>query len=73
MLFPGRSVHGIGMEEPLTVIGIARSGRVVDVRRLRPWGLIVMRQARWLLEQPAERPLPVRGDVLSIVHSCPDI
>lgn len=72
MLIPGRSVHGIGMAEPLTVIGIDPAWRVVGVRRLRPSGLVVMREARWLLEQPVERPVPPDGEVLSMVSSCPD-
>jgi hypothetical protein len=71
MLIRGNSVHGIGMEEPLTVIGIDPGGRVVGVRRLRPRTLVVMPGARWLLEQPVELPAPRRGEVLSIVNPCP--
>lgn len=72
MLIPGRSVHGVGMEEPLTVIGIDQGGRVVGIRRLRPRRVVVMFDARWLLEQPVDHPLPCPGEVLSMVSPCPD-
>ena len=73
MLIPGRSVHGIGMAEPLTVVGIARSGRVVGIRRLQPGGVVMMLGARWLLEQPVVNPLPAHGEVLSMVIPCPAV
>jgi hypothetical protein len=72
MLIPGRSVHGIGMTEPLTVIGIDPSGRVVGIRPLRPGGVVVMLGARWLLEQPVASSVPGHGEVLSMVNPCPD-
>jgi hypothetical protein len=72
MLIPGRSVHGMGMTEPLTVIGIDPGGRVVGIRRLQPRGVVLMLGACWLLEQPVERPVPPDGEVLSMVSSCPD-
>lgn len=60
------------MDEPLTVIGIDPGGRVVDIRLLRPRGVVVMFDARWLLEQPVDHPLPRQGEVLSMVSPCPD-
>lgn len=72
MLIPGRSVHGVGMREPLTVIGIDPGGRVVGIRRLQPGGVVFMLEARWMLEQSVEYPVPGHREVLSMVIPCPD-
>lgn len=48
-----RCVHGIGMTRPLDVVFIDSRGRVVSVRRLRPFALVFESRACWALEMRA--------------------
>jgi hypothetical protein len=58
LLIRSRSVHGSGMEEPLWVVAFDAAGTVRGVSLLRPGGLLVDRDAHWLLELPIERDPP---------------
>ena len=65
MLIAGRSVHGLGMKEPLLTIGLDRERRVVGVRILRPRHLVFVRGARHMLELPIGTVPPPEGVVLT--------
>ncbi|GIG19394.1 hypothetical protein Cch01nite_01180 [Cellulomonas chitinilytica] len=53
LLVPARSVHGVGMREPLDVAAIDAAGSVLDVRVLRPFGLTpTIRGGTQVLEAP---------------------
>lgn len=65
MLIRGRSVHGLGMREPLLAIGLDRERRVVGVRILRPRHLVFIRTARHIMELPIATLPPPRGVVLT--------
>jgi hypothetical protein len=71
LLLPGVSVHGFGMNRPLTVVALDHSWRVITVRRLSRRGLVVVRDAAWMLEQPLHHPVPEPGQYLSRVGPCP--
>jgi|FLYL01.1.fsa_nt_gi hypothetical protein len=71
VLLPGRSVHGFGLTRSVWAIGIDRSGSVTEVRRLRPFGLLVLPGCRWILEIPIEWKPPRLGDRLRQVGPCP--
>jgi hypothetical protein len=62
MIFRQSSVHGVGMDRPLVVVGIGADMRVVDVRTLRPRRLVWMKRARLLLEMEVTAALPSIGD-----------
>jgi hypothetical protein len=61
MLFAGSSVHGIGMDRPLTVVGIDARGVVIAVRTLEPGRVVVVRRATSILELESEVPPPSVG------------
>lgn len=61
LLLAARSVHGIGLSAPLTVVGLDGGGTVVGVRVLRPGRVVSFRRARWMLELPAGEPAPAIG------------
>lgn len=69
IFIPGASVHGLGMRVPLSVVALDRALVVLEVRRLRPGRVMVVRGARWMLELPPGMTLP-SGDRLSIVEGC---
>lgn len=64
MLFRGSSVHGIGMDRPLTVLAIGQDRRVLAVRPLRPGGLVLFRGAKWMLEIEPDMTAPAVGTAL---------
>ena len=64
MIFRQSSVHGVGMDRPLMVVGIGTDMRVVDVRTLWPRRLVWMRGARILLEMETTAPVPSVGDLV---------
>ena len=76
MLIRGRSVHGLGMREPLLAIGLDRERRVVGVRTLRPRHVVFIRTARHIMELPIGTLPPPRGVALtwegggSVGHLC---
>lgn len=76
MLIRGRSVHGLGMREPLLAIGLDRERRVVGVRTLLPRHVVLIRSARHIMELPIGTLPPPRGVVLtwegggSVGHLC---
>lgn len=67
LLIPTDSVHGFHLATDLAVIAIDRAGQVLAVRRLRPWRMIRVRKARWMLELPLGHPLPRVGDRLQLL------
>ena len=62
LLIRTRSVHGLGMREEVSIVGLGADGSVYRVGVLRPRGLAVMVQCRWILELPIAEPLPTVGD-----------
>ena len=67
LLIPSNSVHGFHLTADLVVVALDRTGAVVAVRRLRPWRVIRVPQARWMLELPPRHPLPGVGDRLQLL------
>lgn len=67
LLIPTGSVHGFHLATELAVVAIDRAGQVLAVRRLRPWRLIRVRKASWMLELPPRHPLPRVGDRLQLL------
>ena len=67
LLIPTDSVHGFHLATELAVVAIDRVGQVLAVRRLRPWRMIRVRRARWMLELPPRHPLPRVGDRLQLL------
>lgn len=65
VLIPGRSVHGLLISGKLWAVGLDRALRVVGVRRLRPGGLVVFREAAAVLELRYHRTPPRPGRRLS--------
>lgn len=61
MLIAGAAVHGRGMAEPLGVVGLDRSGRVVATRRLVPGAALLLDGAALVVELPGAHPLPEVG------------
>lgn len=61
LLMQTRSIHTFGMASSLRWVALDGSGHVVGVGTLSPRRLIVVRRARFILEQPAVRTLPERG------------
>lgn len=53
LLLRGTGVHGCFMREPLTVLGLDATGRVVAVKHLAPWRFVRIRRAHWIVEVPA--------------------
>ena len=67
LLIPADSVHGFHLTVDLVVVALDRTGAVVAVRRLRPWRVIRVPQAHWMLELPPHHPLPGVGDRLQLL------
>lgn len=67
LLLKGSSVHSIGMQESLWVIGMDQAGTVIDIRFLRPGGVTILSGACWLLELPAMTMPPPVGSTLQPV------
>lgn len=67
LLIPTGSVHGFHLAAELAVVAIDRAGQVLAVRRLRPWRMIRVRRARWMLELPSRYPVPRVGDRLQLL------
>lgn len=66
LLLATSSVHGFHMASDLTVVALNRAGVVLEVRRLRPWRVIRVRGASWMLELPLHLPCPRAGDRLQL-------
>ena len=67
MLIPGPSVHGIGMKEPLLVVGLDAGERVVGLGTLLPGRVVWIRGAKQIVELPAGLLPPPEGVVLTWV------
>lgn len=61
LLMAGSGVHGRGMAHALGVVGLERTGRVVEIRRLEPGRRTVLAGADLVLELPPGDPLPAIG------------
>jgi len=61
MVFPGCSVHGLGMDRDLWVVALDAVGTVLAVRGLAPGGVVWVRGARRLVEIERWRPVPPVG------------
>jgi hypothetical protein len=61
LMIGGAAVHGIGMAEPLGVVSLDRSGRVVAARRLAPGAALRLQGAIVTVELPGAHPLPEVG------------
>jgi len=66
MLLAARSVHSMGMAEPLRVVSLDAAGRVRRVALLVPGRFFVDWGACWIVELPAEGPAPALGLVLVV-------
>jgi len=64
LLLKARSVHTVGMWHPLGVVGLDRDFVVLEARTVKPFRLVLMASARWILELPPDRPLPEVGESL---------
>jgi hypothetical protein len=71
MLIPGATVHGIGMKEPLLVVGLDAGERVVGLGTLLPGRVVWIRKAKQMLELPAALVPPPEGAVLTWVSGGP--
>jgi hypothetical protein len=65
LLVAGRSVHGRGMREALTVVGLDAGGAVTGAIRLVPGGRVTMAGAVAILELPVGVTVPDTGRVLT--------
>lgn len=65
LLMSGRSVHGVGMAEPLTVVALGDDAEVVAVRRLRRGRLMRLPGASAVLELPERVAAPPLGAVVT--------
>jgi hypothetical protein len=66
LLIRCRLVHSLGMDEPITIVGIDASGRVTATAVLRPRRVRLLRGASWTLELPYVEPVPGRGSRLAV-------
>ena len=64
LLLAGRSVHGRGMAEPLTVVGLDAAGAVIGSTPLAPGGRVTFPGAVAVLELPAGVAVPDPGTAL---------
>lgn len=65
MVFSARSIHTVGMREPLSVVAIDRMGRVLWVRTVGAGRLVFALCARWIVELPLDWTPPPVGAVVS--------
>jgi hypothetical protein len=68
MLIAGRSVHSLGMKEPLVVVGLDTQRGVVGIRNLPPGRITWFQGAVQILELPGGQEPPPQGAVLSWVR-----
>ncbi len=61
LIIRGRSVHGIGLSDPLLVVGLDENDRVVHVARLEPGRVVGCRRAAAMLELQLGVPAPPLG------------
>ncbi len=66
MLLRTNTVHGRGLRCPLVLIGLTSSGVVAVQRHLGPGEFARIREAKWILELPAEDAIPEVGAQLRI-------
>lgn len=70
LLIPAGSVHGFHLATDLTVVALDRTGAVLEVSRLRPWRVVRVRGAHWMLELPRRHPPPQVGERLQLLARC---
>lgn len=68
ILIAGRSVHGLGMKEPLVVVGLDARGCVIGTGNLLPRRIMWFKGAAQILELPSGQEPPPEGAVLSWVR-----
>ncbi len=64
VLIMGRSVHGIGLRDPLLYVALGADGQVLRTGRLEANRFVAVRAATEILELPLGRPLPPVGVLL---------
>ena len=69
VLLRTNSVHGVGIRESLTVLGIDAAGCLLAVRGLAPHRLVTCRGATWIAELAANATVPAPGSHLSLVRA----
>lgn len=52
MIFDTSSVHAFGLSEPFWAVGLTDRGIVSGVKVVRPWGIVVFRDCRYVMELP---------------------
>ena len=67
ILIRGSAVHSFGMREPISIIGIDETGKIVARRILQPHRLARLRGAVWILELPVQERLPALGATVAIL------
>lgn len=65
LLLATSSVHGFWLSHPLWVVAISADLEVMRGELLRPWRVLTVPGAAWILELPAESQLPVEGEGLT--------
>lgn len=68
VILRARSVHTLGMKQPIGVFATNHAGTVIAVRIVPPNRVAVFRGAEHLVELPAGRPLPVVGSHIASNH-----
>ena len=61
VLLPTWSVHGWGMTKSLWAVGLDKNLTVMQVRRLRPFGMVNIKKAFYILELRFDREPPRTG------------
>jgi hypothetical protein len=62
VVLPVSSVHSFGRRRPLEVVGLDAARRVVSLQVLEPNRIVVIPEARIIIETPVGAPLPALGD-----------
>jgi hypothetical protein len=58
VVIPGSSVHGMGLDTPLSVAGVSADGEITRIATLRPWRILLFPGAIGVIEsQPGSVPL----------------
>ena len=65
ILLRGSSVHGFGMDRPLTAVALDRHLTVIRCTHLEPNRVVWVRGARWIIELPEAVTPPAVGTRLT--------
>ena len=68
ILLETSSVHGIGVSEPFTAVGLTPDLDVTQAKLVKPWRVVSFPGCRFVLELPVDASVPEKGSRLELAY-----